>query len=75
MLEEWMDGSLDGWCRDGARELGAIYKEGGLTLGQDEASCVVYGMPKVAFELGHVGQQVGLSDMAATISYLAKHYR
>ena len=66
---------MTGMGRDGARELGSIYKEGGLTLGQDEASCVVYGMPKVAFELGHVGQQVGLADMAATISRLAKQYR
>ncbi len=65
---------MTGMGRDGARELGSIYREGGLTLGQDEASCVVYGMPKVAFELGHVTQQVSLSDMAATISKLAKQY-
>jgi two-component system, chemotaxis family, protein-glutamate methylesterase/glutaminase len=66
---------MTGMGRDGAHELGSIYREGGLTLGQDEASCVVYGMPKVAFELGHVGQQVSLGDMAATISRLAKQYR
>jgi two-component system, chemotaxis family, protein-glutamate methylesterase/glutaminase len=66
---------MTGMGRDGARELGSIQREGGLTLGQDEASCVVYGMPKVAFELGHVGQQVSLSDMAATISRLAKQHR
>jgi two-component system, chemotaxis family, protein-glutamate methylesterase/glutaminase len=65
---------MTGMGRDGARELGTIYREGGITLGQDEASCVVYGMPKVAFELGHVRQQVSLSDMAATISKLAKQY-
>jgi two-component system, chemotaxis family, protein-glutamate methylesterase/glutaminase len=66
---------MTGMGRDGARELGSIYREGGLTLGQDEASCVVYGMPKVAFELGHVSQQVSLGEMAATISRLAKQYR
>jgi two-component system, chemotaxis family, protein-glutamate methylesterase/glutaminase len=66
---------MTGMGRDGARELGSIYREGGLTLGQDEASCVVYGMPKVAFELGHVGQQVPLSEMASVISRLAKQYR
>jgi Chemotaxis response regulator containing a CheY-like receiver domain and a methylesterase domain len=66
---------MTGMGRDGAKELGEIYREGGLTLGQDEASCVVYGMPKVAFELGHVGQQVSLADMAPTISKLAKQYR
>jgi two-component system, chemotaxis family, protein-glutamate methylesterase/glutaminase len=65
---------MTGMGRDGARELGTIFKEGGLTLGQDEASCIVYGMPKVAFELGHVTQQVPLMDMAATISRLAKQY-
>jgi two-component system, chemotaxis family, protein-glutamate methylesterase/glutaminase len=66
---------MTGMGRDGARELGSIMREGGLTLGQDEQSCVVYGMPKVAFELGHVGQQVPLSEMAETISRLAKQYR
>ena len=66
---------MTGMGRDGARELGSIFKEGGLTLGQDEASSVVYGMPKVAFELGHVTQQVTLGDMAATISRLAKQNR
>jgi two-component system, chemotaxis family, protein-glutamate methylesterase/glutaminase len=66
---------MTGMGRDGAREIGSIFREGGLTLGQDEASCVVYGMPKVAFELGHVTQQVSLTDMAETISRLAKQYR
>jgi two-component system chemotaxis response regulator CheB len=66
---------MTGMGRDGARELGTIFREGGITLGQDEASSVVYGMPKAAFELGHVTQQVSLSDMAATISRLAKQGR
>jgi two-component system chemotaxis response regulator CheB len=61
--------------RDGARELGSILREGGLTLGQDEASSVVYGMPKVAFEMGSVMQQVGLSEMSEVISRLARQYR
>jgi two-component system chemotaxis response regulator CheB len=65
---------MTGMGRDGARELGSILNEGGLTLGQDEASSVVFGMPKAAFEMGHVSQQVALSDMAATISSLAKQY-
>lgn len=66
---------MTGMGRDGARELGSIYREGGLTLGQDEASSIVYGMPKAAFEMGHVGQQVSLADMASTISRLAKQYK
>jgi len=66
---------MTGMGRDGAKELGSIFREGGITLGQDEASSVVYGMPKVAFEMGHVGEQVALADMAATISRLAKQHR
>jgi two-component system chemotaxis response regulator CheB len=63
---------MTGMGNDGARELGSILREGGLTLGQDEQSSVVYGMPKVAFELGYVQRQVSLRDMAATICSLAK---
>lgn len=66
---------MTGMGSDGARELGSIYREGGLTLGQDEASSVVYGMPRVAWELGYVQRQVGLRDMAATICSLAKERR
>jgi two-component system chemotaxis response regulator CheB len=63
---------MTGMGNDGARELGSILREGGQTLGQDEASAVVYGMPKVAWELGHVQQQVGLADMAKAICRIAK---
>ncbi len=66
---------MTGMGRDGARELGSIYREGGITLGQDEASSIVYGMPKAAFELGHVTEQVSLAEMAGAISRLAKQYR
>ena len=66
---------MTGMGRDGAKELGSIYKEGGYTLGQDEGSSVVYGMPKVAFELGHVQKQVPLAEMAREISALAKARR
>lgn len=66
---------MTGMGRDGAKELGSIFREGGWTLGQDEESSIVYGMPKAAFEMGHVQRQVSLSDMAATISALAKQHR
>ncbi len=66
---------MTGMGRDGAKELGSILREGGITLGQDEASSVVYGMPKVAFELGHVTEQVALQDMAAAICRIAKQHR
>jgi two-component system chemotaxis response regulator CheB len=63
---------MTGMGRDGASQLGTIYKEGGLTLGQDEKSAVVYGMPRVAYELGHVQEQVSLDKMARRICDLAK---
>jgi two-component system chemotaxis response regulator CheB len=63
---------MTGMGRDGAQQLGTIYKEGGVTLGQDEASAVVYGMPRVAFELGHVMEQVSLENMASRICAVAK---
>ena len=63
---------MTGMGRDGAQQLGTIYKEGGMTLGQDEASAVVYGMPRVAYELGHVMEQVSLQKMARRICDVAK---
>ena len=49
--------------RDGASGLLAMKQAGARTLGQDEASCVVYGMPKVAFEIGAVGKQLPLGKI------------
>lgn len=58
---------LTGMGRDGADGLKAIREAGGATLGQNEASCVVYGMPRVAQELGAVERQVPLSGVAQAI--------
>jgi two-component system chemotaxis response regulator CheB len=66
---------MTGMGRDGAQHLGTIYREGGMTLGQDEASAVVYGMPRVAYELGHVMEQVSLQKMARRICDVAKTSR
>jgi len=66
---------MTGMGRDGAKEIGTIFREGGITLGQDEESSVVYGMPKVAYEMGHVMEQVGLARMAERICKLAKEKR
>lgn len=54
---------LTGMGRDGAAGLKRMRDTGARTLGQDEASCVVYGMPRVAFEMGAVERQVALSGM------------
>ena len=66
---------LTGMGRDGAQGLLALRKAGARTLGQDEASCVVYGMPRTAFELGAVEKQVSLSSMGQSILDLASARR
>ena len=58
---------LTGMGRDGADGLLAMRRAGARTFGQDEASCVVYGMPKVAFEIGAVERQAPLDRLAAEL--------
>ncbi len=58
---------LTGMGRDGAEGLLAMRRAGAVTFGQDEASCVIYGMPKAAFEIGATQKQVPLSRIAAEI--------
>jgi len=58
--------------RDGAREIGSIHRKGGITVAQDAGSSIVYGMPKVAAEMGHVQYIVPLKDMASTISRMVQ---
>ncbi len=54
---------LTGMGGDGARGLLTMRNAGSRTIGQDEASCIVYGMPKVAFDLGAVEKQLPLSKI------------
>ena len=58
---------LTGMGNDGAAGLLKIKTAGGHTLAQDEASCVVYGMPKTALEAGGVDRVAPLSGMAERI--------
>lgn len=58
---------LTGMGYDGARGLLALRRKGARTIGQDEESCIVYGMPKVAFEVGAVQIQTSLSKMSEKI--------
>lgn len=58
---------LTGMGGDGARGLLSMRNAGARTLGQDEASCVVYGMPKVAYDLGAVEKQLPLHKIAEGI--------
>jgi len=61
---------LTGMGRDGARGLLAIRDAGGRTVGQNEATCVVYGMPKAAFEIGAVERQLPLEKIGPAIRQL-----
>jgi two-component system chemotaxis response regulator CheB len=54
---------LTGMGADGAKGLKLLRDQGAYTIGQNEASCVVYGMPKVASEIGAVQQQVSLDQI------------
>ncbi len=58
---------LTGMGRDGAQGLLAMRNAGAQTFGQDEATCVVYGMPKSAYEVGAVITQVPLQSAAAAM--------
>lgn len=55
---------LTGMGGDGAKGLLAMREAGARTIGQDESTCVVYGMPKVAYDIGAVEYQEKLSDIA-----------
>jgi two-component system chemotaxis response regulator CheB len=56
---------LTGMGRDGAQGLKLMREAGAATLGQDEASSVVYGMPKAAFDIGAVERQKSLAAIGA----------
>ncbi|MCQ2575766.1 MAG: chemotaxis response regulator protein-glutamate methylesterase [Treponema sp.] len=66
---------MTGMGRDGAAQIAEMRKKGAWTLGQDAASSVVYGMPKVAWEMGGVQKQVPLSELAAAVNTLAKEHQ
>jgi len=58
---------LTGMGQDGAFGLLHMKQKGAKTIGQNEASSVVYGMPKVAFELGAVDYQLSINDISKKI--------
>ncbi len=58
---------LTGMGKDGAEGLTELRAAGAITLGQDEASSLIYGMPRAAFERGAVMRQFPLSQMANAI--------
>jgi two-component system chemotaxis response regulator CheB len=58
---------LTGMGKDGAEGLLDLRQSAAMTLGQDEASSLIYGMPRVAFERGAVVRQLPLSEIADAI--------
>lgn len=58
---------LTGMGRDGARGMLAIRRRGGYTIAQDESTCVVYGMPRAAAELGAAVKILPLHQIAGEI--------
>jgi two-component system chemotaxis response regulator CheB len=63
---------LTGMGDDGVDGLCSIYDAGGNVLAQDEASCVVFGMPKAAIDAGIAHRILPLNEMARTMTSLIK---
>ncbi len=61
---------LTGMGDDGAEGLGAIRGQGGITLAESEASCVVYGMPRAAVERGAVAHVLSLEEIGEVLQGL-----
>jgi two-component system chemotaxis response regulator CheB len=58
---------LTGMGDDGARGMKLLHDKGARTVAQDEASCVVFGMPKEAIALGGVDEVIPLGQVARNI--------
>lgn len=58
---------LTGMGRDGAEGLTNLRRNGAHTIGQDQATSVVYGMPRVAMELGGVKEQLPIDEIGSAI--------
>ena len=58
---------MTGMGSDGAEGIESIFRAGGVTIGQDEATCTVYGMPRVCAEMGILTRVVPLSQIPKQI--------
>jgi len=58
---------MTGMGDDGARGMKEMHEAGARTIAQDEASCVVFGMPKEAIKLGAADQTIPLDQIPAAI--------
>ncbi|PJI84939.1 CheB methylesterase [Yoonia maricola] len=58
---------LTGMGKDGAAGLTKLRQAGSHTIGQDQKTCVVYGMPRVAMEMGGVCTQLPIQDIGPAL--------
>jgi two-component system chemotaxis response regulator CheB len=63
---------LTGLGRDGAEGLKHLHDKGALTVGQNRETCVVYGMPRAASELGALDKELPLDEIAGELCRLAE---
>jgi two-component system chemotaxis response regulator CheB len=66
---------MTGMGSDGAEGMKAIYRAGGLTIGQDEASCAVYGMPRACAEARVLNRVVPLAEIPLQIMQATRRRR
>ncbi|MGA1985073.1 MAG: chemotaxis response regulator protein-glutamate methylesterase [Candidatus Sulfotelmatobacter sp.] len=66
---------MTGMGSDGLAGMESIHRLGGLTIGQDEATCTVYGMPRACAELGILTRVVPLSQVPDQILEAAHYHR
>ena len=62
---------LSGMSSDGAKGIARIREKGGVTLAQDEASSVIYGMNRIAIEAGNVQQILPVEAITQAMIKLA----
>lgn len=66
---------LTGMGKDGAEGTKIIKEKGGVTISEDESTCVIYGMPKMAYETGAVDFVIPLNKIAYEIIKIVKGIR
>lgn len=66
---------MTGMGSDGAAGMQSIHRQGGLTIGQDEATCTVYGMPRACAELGVLDRIVPLPQIPSQILHATRYRR
>lgn len=66
---------MTGMGSDGAKGLLAMKEKGAFTIGQDKESCVVYGMPMVAYDIGAVKVQASCENIAGVLINQLNNWR